>query len=498
MNIDFQQGIITYPSSGTLQQFLQLSGGYVNLLTADGHTDVAFAHGSDNYLFTESVTVPKAWGPIDNNVDTWIYWDLDQLTAKRTFGLTTIEPVSGPTEPVDKVDDLHWFDTTNKRMKVFARNRWKDTIRVFAAKVSRGKFLPLGVGFPARPFAGSQVNLYTPSTSHGRIIFDSVGAAIRKQAGGFFTTEHQFFVNNSPINALRLEANVLQAKAIHNLGRCQVTKLTGFGEVGLASYDDTGTTAIAMALEDVLEGEPGIFCVQGYVTNPEWNWETPGAPLWIHGSIPGLLTDVDPHVTDAANHIIGKPPVARVITPTSVIFDQGLGGKGDPGLGSDDGGGAGGGGGSGGGTVPSYIGFRKVYSAQADQIDFSGLTAYTPGKGQLSVYVNGLKLVPTEFVETSSTTFALVEPSFEGDQVMAEVVTPLPYIDLFSRLLKDLLDVQIVSPALNHLLAYENGFWKNKSLEDLIQPLLAPLIANIQELQTKNTALEQRINQLTY
>jgi hypothetical protein len=51
--------------------------------------------------------------------------------------------------------------------------------------------------------------------------------------------------------------------------------------------------------------------------------------LWVLES--GELIEKDPHVSNAYVYPVGKVPVGRVISPTSIFFDQGLGAKGDTG-----------------------------------------------------------------------------------------------------------------------------------------------------------------------
>ena len=84
-----------------------------------------------------------------------------------------------------------------------------------------------------------------------------------------------------------------------------------------------------MLMEDVQPNDVGTIVTQGIITNPVWSWTTVGAPLWVLTG--GTLSETDPHVTNAGLYPESKPPVARVITATSVIFDQGLGGKGETG-----------------------------------------------------------------------------------------------------------------------------------------------------------------------
>ena len=328
MKIDFQQGIITYPISNGQQVFLAKIGDYVSLQTANGRTDITFAHGTENYLLTEASDVNNAWGPLLPNTDYWLYWNLDLLTAVRTFGFTTVAPVYGPTQPT-AVNGLHWFDTVNHKMFLYQTGGWREVVRLFAAKVNNAIFTGLGEGITGQPFAGSQVRLVNFGLTAGRIIVDETGTPIRRTNNLFFTSEDEFFINGSPVNTIRLEANIVNATAKENIARYQVVKYTSFGHIHLATYNDIQTTMLAMSMEDILLEHTGTLCVQGVITNPEWNWQTVGASLWVNGY--GLLSETNPFVVDPITHPEGKVPVARVLTQTSIFFDQGLGGKGDKG-----------------------------------------------------------------------------------------------------------------------------------------------------------------------
>ncbi len=334
MRIDFRQGIITYPISfGGQQQFLAKTGSYISLQTVNGRTDIAFAHGTENYLYTETTDSQNAWGPLTPNTDYWLYWDINLLTAVRTFGFTAVQPITGSIQPTG-TEGLHWFNTATTKMYVFSTGRWQEVVRVFAAKVNNATFTPLGTGNVSKPFAGTQVGIITGPplwiyTETGRIIADNTGAPIRRANGQFFTSTSDFFIDSSPVNAIRLESNIIDATADQNIARYQVVKYTQFGRVSLAAYDDTETTMIAVCLEDLFSNDTGMLCVQGVITNPAWNFLTVGAPLWI--STAGALTETDPHVADPITYPQGKVPVGRVLTPTSIFFDQGLGGRGDKG-----------------------------------------------------------------------------------------------------------------------------------------------------------------------
>lgn len=329
MILDFQQGIVTYPTASGLQTFLAYSGGFVSLQTTNGRVDITFAHGQENYLLSESSNVNNAWGPLSNGVDYWLYWDIDLRTGVRTFGHTTLAPFYGASFVGSPTQGQHWFDTSARKMYVYEMGAFHNVARVFAAKINTSTFTPLGAGFAGLPFAGTQAGLNIAGSKAGRIIVDDDGKPIRRVDGRFFTSESDFFVNGSPVNTIRLEANIITATAVQPLAKFQVVKLVAFGKIAPAQYDDIGQTAIAMLMENLNTGQTGTVCVQGYVTNPAWNWASVGAPLWTDDT--GSLVEVDPHVDNAFVYPQGRVPVARVFSPTSVFFDQGLGGKGDQG-----------------------------------------------------------------------------------------------------------------------------------------------------------------------
>lgn len=318
MYIPFTQGIITHAVSGNQQAFLTYSGGYVTIHADNGHTDVAVAHGSANYLLTESVTIANAWGPIPTNVDCWLYWDVNKRTAARTFGITTVEPVYGSIHP-PALQDQHWFNTSTRTMFAYVSGAYREVIRVFAAKVNNGTFTSVGIGIGSHTYAGTQVGMSTTSSRVGRIFVDDTSAPLRKTSGQFVTTEQDLFVTGSPTSLVRLEADVIAGTAQYeNLHAYQVVKFADFGMIIHATYDDIQNTTLLMILEDVTRYDTGILCAQGQVTNPSWNWTTVGAPLWIDDT--GALTEANAHAASPLTHPVNKDPIARVLTQTSILF----------------------------------------------------------------------------------------------------------------------------------------------------------------------------------
>jgi hypothetical protein len=81
-------------------------------------------------------------------------------------------------------------------------------------------------------------------------------------------------------------------------------------------------------------------------------------------------------------------------------------------------------GGGGGATVGQTINtLRQSNTATQGQTVFTltGNISYTPGSGQLGVYINGVRQFPTEYTETASNVFTLTTGINAGDVVFAEI-----------------------------------------------------------------------------
>lgn len=324
MHIDFRQGIVTYPISRGDQTFLIPNKTFITLqATINDRVDITIAHGDTDYLITENITTIDAWGPFRRDVDYWLYWDINKTTGFRTFGSTTLEPIVSSLEPA-AVTNQHWFNTTTNKMHVYQHGGWREVLRLFAAKVHNDDIFPLG-NVNGAPFAGSQVGLNTPVAA-GRLQFDMTGLPILLSNGTFLTTEDDMYVDNAPINEIRLEANVVDVIANENIAKFQIVKFTDFDYVNLAGYNELQTTLIGITLTDMLFHQHGKVCLTGVVINPAWDFSNIGGMLWVTDN--GLLTEIDNHLIDPNNHLDAKFPVGQILTPTSILFTQGIGGVG--------------------------------------------------------------------------------------------------------------------------------------------------------------------------
>ena len=320
MKLSFRQGLVQYQSN-----VLSKSGASVYLLTTNKPMVYSVSYGNAEYLITEPTSQGQilAWPNTPTSGDSWLYIDINKNTAARTFGFTTVEPLasaSNPFPPLSSIPvDQHWFDTAAKKMKVWDGVRWTEYIRVFAGKITNGTVIS---PFPT----GSQVSIVGEFVS-GKLLFDGFGKVLKKADKTFFTSEDKWFVDASNVQAGRLENDITDALANESIPEFHVVKYTDFGRVALADYVDTENCAMAMAMESGTYDEIVSVVFQGSITNPNWNWPEVNAPLWVGTG--GTLVLEDPHTNNAL--LPPQVPVARVVSPTTVIFQQGLGGVGPEG-----------------------------------------------------------------------------------------------------------------------------------------------------------------------
>jgi len=314
MLLNFRQGVVDGQKDPNGAPFFLLNApGGVSLLASSTSFVASVAHGASNYLISIENTVANAWTGVDNNsISHWLYIDIDGRTGAITYGSTTLEPRYGRVMPANPALDQHWFDTNGMRMKVRVEGRWTEKIRIFVAK------LYLGVAFEYVPF-GSQVGVIDPARA-GKIVFGTTGEPIRKQTGEFFTSEDDMYINGTVSAPNSLETRRTTVTAAQPLPKFAVVKFLQFGIVSLAAYEDTCSAVLGIVPESMGANTVGPVIFRGVIENPVWNWPTVNAHLWVHQN--GQLTTVDPLVSNPARG--QQPPVARVISPTSIMFDPAI------------------------------------------------------------------------------------------------------------------------------------------------------------------------------
>lgn len=283
MFVPFRQGLVRIQTS---PNFLSLVGNNVNLNANSDPTVVSFAFGSTDYLYTENKSILGAWkGPFNSTNTYWLYWDLNLITAQRTFGYTTVNPAFfGNNPPPSPQVGQHFFFYKENTMKVWNGKKWNPVLRVFAGQINSGGILI--------PYAvGSQVNLMQ-ARNQGHIIFDQSGSPIKNNKDYFITTESVVNAQNNPLNNYKIEAVQVDGRAIEPIPKYHAVTWKGVNQLGLASYTDYKRPAIGIAVETFNKDDVKKFVTDGYLTNIDWNFtDVPNTAVWV-GLNGELTTDV--------------------------------------------------------------------------------------------------------------------------------------------------------------------------------------------------------------
>lgn len=305
MIVNFRQGIV---SAQTDQLFLNFSGNKININANQQSVDITFAYGSADYLFSEAESVTGAWGPFSSGVDYWIYWDIDTRTGLRSFGSTTVAPLSGTSLPSNPLVNQHFFDLTVKKMRVWNGVSWDDRLRVFAAKVQGGSVID------AEAF-GSQVGL-SGNYSVGYILFDVAGNPITRMDNGityFVTTEDKVHTQYDNKNAYKIDGLLIDGVAIEPIPAYYCLTWKGARQLGVASYV-LMNPCVGISVESSGVNELNKFVTKGFVTNfNNWNWTMPAnTPLFV-GDTGQITTDVPQRYS--------LQKIGHIVAPDTIFVD---------------------------------------------------------------------------------------------------------------------------------------------------------------------------------
>lgn len=316
MQISFRQGIVRYQSDVAgnptfLRRTFQSGNTFVDLIVSPNPTLVAFADGTEDYLFEERETIPQAWGPFSDNQDYWLYWDIDLQTAVRTFGATTLEPITSSREPFRPQQDQHFFDLRDFTQKVFIGRRFTRRIRVFAAKLENGRVL--------KPFGlGTQVNINSPVRA-GFILFDNDDDPVQKAGqfnrGKFLTTDSPLATQFTGAANFRLESLVITARSAQNLPAYTCVRLVDSQTIAAAAPAFFNTPAIGVLNQEATIGSINRIVTSGTLVDENFNFNlTPGTPLFVGSN--GLITP-----TPSQQFSIQQ--IGRIIGPKTILIEVG-------------------------------------------------------------------------------------------------------------------------------------------------------------------------------
>lgn len=319
MIITFRQGII---SSQTTPEFLTYINNEVNINATSDPTIITFASENNDYLFTESENIIGAWRNIPQNVDSWLYWDIDTFSGVRTFGITTTNPFQynngyGRNLPTSPPQDQHFFDMSVNKMKVYSGTRWIEKIRLFAAKILNGSVLQI---LPK----GTQIGLNQTRTA-GHLLFDSQGNAIKSAdrlgRGNFITTETYLNSQEDKNNSYKLESLQNLGKALEPIPKFYCISWKGPQQIGVATSTDIENKCIGIASRDIALNETSVFITDGFITNyNNWNFfEPPGTSIWV-GMRGEITTEIPKNWSmQEIGHVVSSDTVFIDIQPQILI-----------------------------------------------------------------------------------------------------------------------------------------------------------------------------------
>jgi hypothetical protein len=287
MQVLFRQGLIGYQP---LPKYFQLHNSSVSLNADIKPIQIAFAHDVANYLFVEKVSIVDAWQGLNLMDSFWLYWDIDLITANRTFGFTQLPPGFGPNFPTSPEIDQHFFNQTKSKMYFFNGDTWIECIRVFAGSLIAGALTIMP--------QGTQVNINTP-IDIGAILHDVYGKPVRKLvADGFVfltTTDvvQPFNTNLDTLSMAQLDLSGVCDRYIPKLYCVKSTGRTSQGDnmIEAASYFDIDNAAFAVTSENMNPGEVKQLITQGFVQDMSFNWSFPPQT----GLFVGGAGEITPH-----------------------------------------------------------------------------------------------------------------------------------------------------------------------------------------------------------
>lgn len=322
MKVSFRQGIIRCkmvpssggPSSTPTLLFLQANsnGSSVDLIASQQEpTVVNFSHYSVNYLAEETKSITSAWGggvevipgaakdinnsPMTSSGVQYLYWDIDLGTGALRRGWTDKGLILSNIEPVNPLDDQHWYDLATNRMRVWrqigATGHWLDKIRVFA-----GVYTATGTIVPFLPsITGSQIGI-NGDFNTGHLMIGSNGKPLRQADGTFVTTESELIVQQTSGQNIKFDSAVVFAQAGEELPKFSLVYFRNDRRLGMASHLNANCFISGMVVEDLNENEVGQVITNGAIRNEQWAWPDSAINKPLFCSAAGHLTTTPPSV----------------------------------------------------------------------------------------------------------------------------------------------------------------------------------------------------------
>lgn len=304
MKLQFRQGIVrTQIDIAGTANFIRENGSdnrYIDLVCDNGPVVFTLAHANNDYLVEINKTFAKAWGPVQAVGQTqYLYWDISLLDATVTYGFTVVYPYYGPTAPTSPQADQHWFDTTNKLMKVWNGSKWNIKLRVFA-----GVYNNSAVVIPNS--RGTQVGLNN-SCDAGNIILGRNNYPLHDADGTFVTSESKLVIGHTSSETVRFEAAMLYAQATETIPEYSLVSYVAPRKVKLATYLDTNLMVNGIMTQNYFVGDVGNVISNGLVRNDQWTFN---------------LADIGQRLFCGVNgEVTLTPPPTGVVQEIGYVYD---------------------------------------------------------------------------------------------------------------------------------------------------------------------------------
>lgn len=310
MQLDFRQGIVSYQQ---LPKYIQLDGNSVSLDASVNPVVIAFSHGTANYLYTELVSVKDAWvGPFDVTNSYWLYWDIDLITGKRSFGYTRFIPLFGNSYPTNPEVNQHYFYIPDMKMYYWNGQTWVECVRVFTGSLIAGVLTGISVG--------TQVN-GTSSNVIGTILFDIYGNPLKKYIDTFFVFLTS--VDVIPPANTNLDSVDLSQLNISGITNSYIPKfycvISGGSDsfnniiISKASYMNINNAAFAITTDNMNAGDVKQLITHGFLQDTSFNWQCPLlTPLFVGG---------DGEITVNVNSLFSIQKIGYVVNVNTIYID---------------------------------------------------------------------------------------------------------------------------------------------------------------------------------
>jgi hypothetical protein len=316
MLLRFRQGIVRHQAdiahTATFIKKNGSDGSFIDLDCDNGPVQFTIAHFEADYLFEETTSVPRAWGPCPTGSTQYLYWDVSLLNGALTRSWTSYPPYTSPTPPSNPSNDQHWFDTTAKAMKVWNGAKWMVKLRVFAGVYDSNSILTAKQN-------GTQCGISSAEIKAGNIILGKNGYPLRDYDGTYVTTESNLVVANGSSEDVKFDAAIQYAQAQAFLPSFSLVSYFAPNIVNLASYQNTSKQVNGIIRHDSWPGQIVKVVSHGVVANDQWDWNPTdvGKPLFCGANGEITLTPPAVGISQIVGYVYDVSAVyMSILTPT--------------------------------------------------------------------------------------------------------------------------------------------------------------------------------------